>query len=174
MTGSSPDWERRPAPGSRSARSPPQGQFICPKLQSRFSKGFLASVVAGAYEDESYKNLSRAWIVARGLAGLDDVRLHDLRHSYASLAARCGISLQMIGKLLGHKVPATTARYVHARDAAAGINNQVGAAITAAIDNQAPTTSASVVKLRHRQRAAPGSPKRSGPAFSVRFLPLNR
>ena len=145
-----------------------------------FAAHLLASgrweVLAPAVRElsEAYKNLSRAWIVARGLAGLDDVRLQDLRHSYASLAARCGISLQMIGKLLGHKVPATTARYAHARDAAAGINNQVGAAITAAIDNQAPTTSASVVKLRHRQRAAPGSPKRSGPAFSVRFLPLNR
>jgi integrase len=113
-------------------------------------------VVAGACEDEPYKNLSRAWIVARGLAGLDDVRLHDLRHSYASLAAGSGISLQMIGKLLGHKVPATTARYAHlARDAVADINNQLGAAITAAIDKRTPTTSASVVKLRHRRRAAP-------------------
>jgi integrase len=113
-------------------------------------------VVAGACEDEPYKNLSRAWIVARGLAGLDDVRLHDLRHSYASLAAGRGISLQMIGKLLGHRVPATTARYAHlARDAVADINNQLGAAITAAIDKRAPATSASVVKLRHRRRAAP-------------------
>jgi integrase len=113
-------------------------------------------VVAGACEDEPYKNLSRAWIVARGLAGLDDVRLHDLRHSYASLAAGRGISLQMIGKLLGHKVPATTARYAHlARDTVGDVNNQLGAAITAAIDNRAPTISASVVKLRHRRRAAP-------------------
>jgi hypothetical protein len=57
----------------------------------------------------------------------------------------------MIGKLLGHKVPATTVRYAHlARDAVADINNQLGAAITAAIDKRAPA-SASVVKLRHRR-----------------------
>src|SRR5262249_44796628 len=55
-------------------------------------------VIAGAVPDEPYKNLSRAWIVARTYAGLDDVRLHDLRHSYASLAAGRGVSLQMIGK----------------------------------------------------------------------------
>src|SRR5690348_10204471 len=48
-------------------------------------------VIAGAKPDEPYKNLSRAWIVARRYAGLGDVRLHDLRHSYASLAAGRGV-----------------------------------------------------------------------------------
>jgi integrase len=43
--------------------------------------------------------------------GLQDMRLHDLRLSYASLAADRGVSLQMIGKLLGDKAPATTQRY---------------------------------------------------------------
>ena len=52
-----------------------------------------------------------------GLAGLEDVRLHDLRHSYASRALVLGESLSMIGKLLGHKSMDTTARYAHlARD----------------------------------------------------------
>ena len=89
----------------------------------------------------------RAWIVARKLAGLDDVRLHDLRHSYASLAAGRGVSLQMIGKLLGHKVPATTQRYAHlARDAAAAVNDELGAVMAAAIEKGAPQP-ASVVKL---------------------------
>ena len=40
-------------------------------------------VIAGAKPGEAYKNLSRAWIIAREYAGLQDVRLHDLRHSYA-------------------------------------------------------------------------------------------
>ena len=70
-------------------------------------------VIAGVKTDEPFKNLTRSWIVARAYAGLDDVRLHDLRHSYASLAAGRGVSLQMIGKLLGHKVAATTLRYAH-------------------------------------------------------------
>ena len=109
-------------------------------------------VIAGAVHGEPFKNLSRSWIVARGYAGLQDVRLHDLRHSYASLAAGRGVSLQMIGKLLGHRVPATTQRYAHlARDAVAAINDELGAAMTAAIDKGTPP-SADVVKLRRRRK----------------------
>jgi integrase len=109
-------------------------------------------VIAGAKPDEPYKNLSRAWIVARSYAGLGDVRLHDLRHSYASLAAGRGVSLHMIGKLLGHKVPATTQRYAHlARDAVAAINDELGSAMQAAITKKAPP-SAKVVRLRRPRR----------------------
>ena len=110
-------------------------------------------VIAGAKPDEAYKNLSRAWIKTRDRTpGLEDVRLHDLRHSYASLAAGQGVSLQMIGKLLGHKVPATTQRYAHlARDAVAAVNDQLGAAMVAAIDRR-PPESASVIKMRRRAR----------------------
>lgn len=57
--------------------------------------------------------LSRAWYRIRARAGLNDLRLHDLRHSFASVGAGAGLSLQMIGALLGHTVPATTARYAH-------------------------------------------------------------
>ena len=104
-------------------------------------------VIAGAVPEEPYKNLSRAWIVARAYAALDDVRLHDLRHSYASLAAGRGVPLQMIGKLLGHKVVATTQRYAHlARDAAAAVNDELGAAMQAAIKKPR----GKVVKLRGR------------------------
>jgi integrase len=108
-------------------------------------------VIAGARPDQPYKNLSRAWIVARAYADLGDVRLHDLRHSYASLAAGRGVSLQMIGKLLGHKVPATTQRYAHlARDAVAAVNDELGVAMQAAIAKK-PTPGATVVKLRGRR-----------------------
>ena len=112
-------------------------------------------VIAGAKTDEPFKNLSRSWIVARAYAGLGDVRLHDLRHSYASLAAGRGVSLQMIGKLLGHKVAATTLRYAHlARDAVSAVNDELGAAMEAAIE-KAAVPSANVLKLpRRRKRAA--------------------
>jgi integrase len=109
-------------------------------------------VIAGAKTDEPYQNLSRAWITVRKSAGLDDVRLHDLRHSYASLAAGRGVSLQMIGKLLGHKVPVTTQRYAHlARDAVSAINDEIGDAMTAAIAKGAPKRPANVVKLPRRK-----------------------
>jgi len=110
-------------------------------------------VIAGAKKDESYKNLSRAWMVAREFGGLNDVRLHDLRHSYASLAAGRGVSLQMIGKLLGHRVAATTQRYAHlARDAAAAVNDELGAAMVAAIEKQ-PHASAAVADIATARRS---------------------
>ena len=111
-------------------------------------------VVAGAIDGEPFKNLWRAWTIVRTLAGLPDVRLHDLRHSYASLAAGRGVSLQMIGKLLGHKVPAPTQRYAHlARDAAALVNDELGAAMAAAIDKgKAPAPEGTIVKLRRPRR----------------------
>src|SRR5262245_11060525 len=109
-------------------------------------------VIAGAKPDEPYKNLGRAWIDIRGNAGLQEVRLHDLRHSFASLAAGRGVSLQMIGKLLGHKVAATTQRYAHlAKDAVAAVNDELGAAMQAAIAKGQPK-SAKVVKLKRLRR----------------------
>jgi integrase len=90
--------------------------------------------------------------VAREYAGLDGVRLHDLRHSYASLAASHGVSQQMIGKLLGHRVAATTQRYAHlARDAVAAVNDELGAAMQVAIAKQ-PRASASVADLASARR----------------------
>jgi integrase len=115
-------------------------------------------IVAGANEGEPYKNLSRAWIVAREKRGLNDVRLHDLRHSYASLAAGRGVSLMMIGKLLGHKAPATTQRYAHlARDAVAAVNDELGDAMTAAIAKAGAPTPANVTKLKIPRRKGRGA-----------------
>jgi integrase len=57
------------------------------------------------------------WRMLRVEAGIEDVRLHDLRHSYASLAARSAETLPMIGSLLGHKAIGTTSRYAHFDDA---------------------------------------------------------
>jgi integrase len=114
-------------------------------------------VIAGAKPGEAYKNLTRAWGTARAYAGLEDVRLHDLRHSYASLAAGRGVSLQVIGKLLGHKVAATTQRYAHlARDQVSAINDELGAAMTAAIEKR-PARNVNVIRLKQprKPRARP-------------------
>ena len=62
-------------------------------------------------------NLNDSWDRIRKRAGLDGVRLHDLRHSFASRALALGETLPVIGKLLGHSDIETTARYAHlARD----------------------------------------------------------
>jgi len=61
-------------------------------------------------------NIKRPWPAIREAAGIEGVRLHDLRHTYASILASAGASLPMIGALLGHTQPNTTARYVHLFD----------------------------------------------------------
>ena len=61
--------------------------------------------------------LDPLWLKVRAAAGLDDVRLHDLRHTHASLALRQGETVLAIGRLLGHLKPATTLKYTHAADA---------------------------------------------------------
>ena len=60
--------------------------------------------------------LTPFWQRVRGEAGLRDVRLHDLRHSYATFALRHGESVLAIGRLLGHANPETTLRYTHLAD----------------------------------------------------------
>jgi integrase len=92
------------------------------------------------------RTLDRAWWLVRSRCGLTDVRLHDLRHSYASLALKSGLPLAMVGKLLGHKRARTTERYAHlAADDVAAAANIVGAAF--ADVSMAPTGGA-VLKLR--------------------------
>lgn len=70
-------------------------------------------VIAGRVKGTHMKNLNAPWGVVRARANLADVRIHDLRHSFASRALALGESLPMIGKLLGHKRAQTTARYAH-------------------------------------------------------------
>ena len=60
-----------------------------------------------------YKCLYAAWSLVRTAAGLPDLRLHDLRHSYASTLVNNGVSLYDVQKLLGHSSITTTQRYAH-------------------------------------------------------------
>ena len=62
------------------------------------------------------RNLDWAWVGIRKAAGLDDVRVHDLRHTFASVALMGGHGLAFIGKLLGHQHAGTTQRYAHLAD----------------------------------------------------------
>ena len=74
-------------------------------------------VFPGRKKGTGQRNINDSWERVRKRAGLDGVRLHDLRHSFASRALALGESLSMIGELLGHRNVQTTARYAHlARD----------------------------------------------------------
>ena len=91
-------------------------------------------VFAGPRPDRRLSQLSTYWRRARGLCGLEDVRIHDLRHSFASRALALGESLNMIGRLLGHTDIGTTARYAHlVRDAEKVAAAKVGDSIEADI-----------------------------------------
>ncbi|MCY3980449.1 MAG: tyrosine-type recombinase/integrase [Alphaproteobacteria bacterium] len=88
-------------------------------------------VIVGRLPGSHLADLQRPWRRIKERASLEDVRIHDLRHSFASRALALGESLTMIGKLLGHTQVQTTARYAHlARDsiqtAAARITGSIG------------------------------------------------
>ena len=85
-------------------------------------------------------NLQKPWRRIRALAKLKDVRIHDLRHSFASVAAASGQSLYVIGSLLGHSQPQTTSRYAHlSADPLRAANDAVGMRIDAAMRSRSRT-----------------------------------
>ncbi len=87
-------------------------------------------VIPGGRFGGGRSRLHQHWKTIRKRADLEDVRLHDLRHSYASAALELGESLQTIGRLLGHRKLATTAKYAHlVRDAEQAAAGRVGASI---------------------------------------------
>jgi integrase len=73
-------------------------------------------VIVGRRQNRHLVNITKAWYRIRKAAGIEDVRIHDLRHSFASVAVSGGLTLPMIGKLLGHKKSTTTERYAHLAD----------------------------------------------------------
>jgi integrase len=73
-------------------------------------------VIAGSDPEKARTDLKRPWNAIRRRARLEGVRIHDLRHSYASVGAGAGLGLPVIGRLLGHTQPSTTARYAHLAD----------------------------------------------------------
>ena len=84
-------------------------------------------VIVGDRPGHHLVNLQKPWKRIRKAAGLDDVRIHDLRHTFASYLASGGASLLVIGKLLGHTQAQTTARYAHlANDPLNEANDNVG------------------------------------------------
>ena len=102
--------------GARAVPLPPQAVEL---LRSLLGAHDGPWVIPGRKPGTHLGNIDGAWRVIRERAGLEDVRLHDLRHSWASRALALGESLPVIGKLLGHSKMETTARYAHlARDSA--------------------------------------------------------
>ncbi|WP_131196138.1 site-specific integrase [Lichenihabitans psoromatis] len=72
-----------------------------------------AFVIPGKTLDKPRSDLKKPWGLVSARAGLKGVRLHDLRHTFASVGAGSSLGLPIVGKLLGHSQPQTTARYAH-------------------------------------------------------------
>ncbi len=99
-----------------------------------------AYVIAGADPDQPRSDLKRSWELVSKRAGLEDVRIHDLRHSFASFGASGGAGLPIIGKLLGHTQASTTQRYAHlADDPVRRASEKIGAEIAAALGDPIPS-----------------------------------
>jgi integrase len=91
-------------------------------------------VFPGKHENRPLGGMDKLWSRVRAAAGLKDVRLHDLRYSFASIGVAGGVSLPLIGALLGHKHASTTGRYSHlSADPLRAANDLVGMRIAAAM-----------------------------------------
>lgn len=100
----------------------------------RIGEYVVAGDTAGLDNEKPRADLKRPWAAICKHAGLADLRIHDLRHSFASVGAWSGLGLPVIGKLLGHADAKTTQRYAHIADDAARrgadvIANQIAAAM---------------------------------------------
>ncbi|WP_375210520.1 tyrosine-type recombinase/integrase [Hyphomonas jannaschiana] len=93
----------------------PVSALVTKMLGRRREEAETEFVFAGQ-SGNALTDVKKTWKAVSEAAGLDDVRLHDLRHTFASVAVSQGMSLPIIGALLGHTQTQTTARYAHLFD----------------------------------------------------------
>lgn len=114
------DRAMKPYPKGRKRRHVPLPDWVdlgeptagpCGYTHPGCRSGLVVTTDAGAIAGDS--NFRKAWTRAASAAGIGHVRVHDLRHSYASWLLQAGVSLAEVGRLLGHVSPITTQRYAH-------------------------------------------------------------
>ena len=98
-------------------------------------------VIPGMKPGAHLVNLNKPWRRIRIKAGIPDVRLHDLRHSFATIGVATGLNLPIVGHLLGHSQAQTTARYAHAatdplKAAAEAVGKEIAAAMSQPVDRK--------------------------------------
>jgi integrase len=105
-------------------------------------------VLPGDRAGGSFVGIQKPWQRVRALAALPGVRIHDLRHAFASTAVAAGDSLFIVGKLLGHRQASTTERYSHlAPDPAKAVADRTGERLRAMLAGE----TGEVVKLPARR-----------------------
>lgn len=112
---------------------------------------FGCFVIAGENPDQPRSDLKRPWRAVIRHAGIEGLRIHDLRHNFASFGAGGGLGLPIIGRLLGHSQPSTTARYAHLdTDPLRRASDKIAGTISAALDGKA--SGDNVVKLKRERK----------------------
>ena len=92
-------------------------------------------IIRGRFAERPLVNIAKPWRRICALAKLENVRIHDLRHTAASVGVAAGTSLPIIGRLLGHSQSQTTQRYAHVDlDPALVAADKIGEAITGALN----------------------------------------
>jgi integrase len=102
-----------------------------------------------AVNDRPFDGVGHVWLRIRTAAQLDGVRLHDLRHTFASKGVNIGLGLPLIGGLLGHALPTTTAKYAHL---AADPTRKAGERIAARLASELAGSTATVTEFATRRR----------------------
>ncbi|MBM6596528.1 tyrosine-type recombinase/integrase [Microvirga sp. BT291] len=129
------DLERGMAflPDSKTGRKPLMFSNVALEVLKSLPKNSVY-VIEGAKKDQPRADLKKPWAAIQLRASLEGVRLHDLRHTFASIGTGASLGLPIVGKLLGHTQPRTTARYAHLdadplRRAADLISTQISSAM---------------------------------------------
>jgi integrase len=108
----------------------------------------IAGQAAGTDHDKPRADLNRPWRAIVKRADLNGLRIHDLRHTHASVGARLGLGLPIIGKLLGHTQPSTTARYAHLdADPLRRASEHIGSHLAAAMGELKPRPGGEVIQM---------------------------
>jgi integrase len=103
-------------------------------------------VIASMRPEKPRHDLKKPWDAITRAAGVPGVRIHDLRHSFASVGAGGGMGLPIVGKLLGHSQTSTTAKYAHLdSDPLRRASERIGSTIASALDG---LTTATVIPLK--------------------------
>jgi integrase len=135
----------KPASATKQARlhriplSPPARQVLAEIKQAaeekaaKYRRDRSSWVFPARYGGGALGDVKHVWAAICRTAGITDLHVHDLRHAYATFLASAGLSLPIIGRLLGHSQPGTTNRYSHLQlDPLRDATNRVGAIVTAA------------------------------------------
>jgi integrase len=111
----------------------------------------VAGSSAGSPDEKPRSDLKRPWGMVRKQAKLEGLRLHDLRHNFASFGAGGGLGLPIIGKLLGHTQAATTQRYAHLdADPLRRASDAIGAAIAGAMGESKSEAGDKIIPLKRK------------------------